>query len=303
MNSVVVCICCRNVSKDLVNLLNSLDKLIIPHNFKIEAIIVINNKNKKYKNSLKFKRLKISFFYELKVGIPSARNKCLKVIKNKKFKYGSFLDDDCIVDKDWLVNHLNLLEENKNIDIVTGPQFSKSNKLFHKIIMPNYHHKQYLKWAATNNVIFKKKIINSQLKFDESLNIIGGSDQLFFKKLNKKGFNILWNSKSIVFEKKYSSRDKFRWFLKRCLRYGSSGVIIDKAVYGLILGNILSSSKILYLIILPVIKIYDIFFNFKKFVLFFLMSYTKALGRMMGILGIYVYDYKNDLIEIKNEKK
>ena len=134
MNSVVVCICCRNVSKDLVNLLNSLDKLIIPHNFKIEAIIVINNKNKKYKNSLKFKRLKISFFYELKVGIPSARNKCLKVIKNKKFKYGSFLDDDCIVDKDWLVNHLNLLEENKNIDIVTGPQFSKSNKLFHKII-------------------------------------------------------------------------------------------------------------------------------------------------------------------------
>ena len=37
-----------------------------------------------------------------------------------------FFDDDCIVDKRWLIENLNFIKE-YNCDIITGPHQSKNN--------------------------------------------------------------------------------------------------------------------------------------------------------------------------------
>ena len=43
-----------------------------------------------------------SILLSVKDNIPSSRNVFLKFIKNKDFQYAGFLDDDCLVDINWL---------------------------------------------------------------------------------------------------------------------------------------------------------------------------------------------------------
>ena len=50
----------------------------------------------------------------------------LKFIKNKEIQYAGFLDDDCSVDKDWLLNMVKFVNQN-DCDIVGGPQKHKIN--------------------------------------------------------------------------------------------------------------------------------------------------------------------------------
>ena len=56
--------------------------------------------------------------------------------------------------------------------------------------------------------------------------------KLFFRKLNKKKFIIKWNKKSFITENFNPQREKNTWFIKRNLRYGYSGNLIDKKIYG-----------------------------------------------------------------------
>ena len=74
---------------------------------------------------------------------------------------------------------MNVLKKNK-ADIVTGPQFSKSNNLFLKVMERNFKNGSKIKWASTNNVFFKSSTIKNNLKFSSLLNKTGGEDQLFF---------------------------------------------------------------------------------------------------------------------------
>ena len=111
---------------------------------------------------------------------------------------------------------------------------------------------------------------------------MGGSDQLFFSKLNKKRFIIRWNKKSFITEKFNSEREKRSWFFKRNLRYGYSGNLIDKKVYGKI-GLIVIFIKLIYLIsvalflvLIPSSK------NYIK-VSFLLL---RATGRFIGLLQL-----------------
>ena len=61
---------------------------------------------------------------------------------------------------------------------------------------------------------------------------MGGSDQLFFSKLNKKKLIIKWNTKSFTTENFDLQREKKKWFFRRNFRYGYSGNLIDKKIYG-----------------------------------------------------------------------
>ena len=69
----------------------------------------------------------------------------------------------------------------------------------------------------------------------------------FLAKLNKKRFIIRWNEKSFITENFNAEREKRTWFFKRNLRYGYSGNLIDKKIYGKI-GLIVICIKLIYLI-------------------------------------------------------
>ena len=267
--------------------LNSLKSLKIPSNYNIKMVFVLNPKIYIIRNSLKnlLNNIDYSILLSVKDNIPDSRNVFLKFIQNKNFHYAGFLDDDCLVDSNWLLNMVKFVNQN-DCDIIGGPQkhIVKNNNFidYYNCLEPNRPHAKSVKWIATNNCFFSKKIFRkAKVFFDSKLARVGGSDQLFFRELSKKKFIIKWNKKSFIIENFSQEREKKLWFLRRNLRYGYSGNIIDKKIYGK-LSIIVILFKLVYLltgalllIIIPSRKNY-----IKAFFLLF-----KASGRFIGLLN------------------
>jgi hypothetical protein len=112
---------------------------------------------------------------------------------------------------------------------------------------------------------------------------IGGSDQLFFKKLTMIKFKCGWNINSKVIENIHIDRENIYWFLKRNLRYGYSGNYIDKIIYGKMIGSIINFLKALFLLNLSIIYVFLIFTkkNFYKSLFYFFRS----AGRILSIFN------------------
>ena len=270
-------------------LLKSLNSLKRNLNYNLNIIFIIQKKNvlfekfvkKKLSKNVKYKIIKSS-----KNSIPYSRNLYLNYIRKKRFNYGGFLDDDCIIDKNWLINMIKFIRRNK-CDIVGGPQrhiVKKTKfKIFFDLIEPKRENGRIVDWIATNNSFFSSKVIkNNQIYFDEQLTNYGGSDQLFFKLLSKKDYVIRWNSNSIVYENYQSNREKNKWFFKRNLRYGYSGNIIDFKIYGSFLGLIVILLKIIFLITKSLIFI-CIPLNYNYLKSYFYL--VRAFGRIAGIFN------------------
>ena len=287
MNIYICSLLSKKNLKFLKSHLNSLNSLKIPSNCNLNMVFVINPKIYFTRNLLKnlLNDKDYSILLSVKDNIPDSRNVFLKFIKNKDFQYAGFLDDDCLVDINWLLNMMKFVNQN-DCDIVGGPQKHKvKNDIYtdyYNCLEPDRSHGKSVKWIATNNCFFSKKIfIKTKVFFNPKLARVGGSDQLFFSQLNKKRFIIKWNKKSFITENFSHEREKRAWFLRRNLRYGYSGNIIDKEIYGKI-SIIMILFKLVYLvgsafllIIIPSRK------NYIK-ALFLLL---KALGRLIGLLN------------------
>ena len=275
--------------KFLNKFLASLNNINIPNNFRLKIIFIIEKKNFIYLNLIQKKLINKKFEILLidVAGIPQSRNMFVKYLKKNISYYAGFIDDDCVVPENWLKNMVKFIKKNK-CDIVGGPQLHKvSNKFYldlFQLIEPQKLHGQKVDWVATNNSFFKSKILKrSNIKFDENLKNIGGSDQLFFKRLSHQKYKCKWNLKASVTESKQSERENISWFLKRNLRYGYSGNYIDKIIYGKIIGIFLNFFKIFVMLLFS--SFYLVLFikknNFYKS-LFYLF---RSIGRLLGILN------------------
>ncbi len=287
-NKILFCICTKNrklkLSKNLLSIRNLRDY----PKYNIEVILVSNDKAN-YSDLLnRFKNnIKINFFRESFPGVVFPRNKILKILRKKKFDYAAFIDDDCVIDKNWLISMMNVIKK-KKVDIVAGPQLSKSNNIFLKIMERNCKNGSRIKWASTNNVFFHSNIIRNNINFSIQLNKIGGEDQLFFSELFKTGKSFLWNSYAPVYEFRDARRENFRWFFKRNIRYGTSSTIIYRILYG----NFNGSFVVLIKLISDLIKF---FINLSKAIISrkYFFSSLMYLIRIMGIfLGIFGYQEK-----------
>jgi succinoglycan biosynthesis protein ExoM len=239
-------ICTNGNFKNLRKCLLSINNL--NYNYNIKIILIDNNPKLNTKNRIKkiFLKKNISLILseELRRGIPYARNKSLNISKKNKSIFTAFIDDDCIVPKDWLKQMLKTIYE-KKAQIITGPQIPLSKNLYEQALVRKCKHRSYVKWAATNNFFMKYNILNNKkLYFDQNLNK-GGSDQLFFLKLSKAN-KIVWNNKARVFELPNTKRTNIKWFLLRNIRYGSTSSYIYKTIYGSNYGNIICLFKFCY---------------------------------------------------------
>jgi succinoglycan biosynthesis protein ExoM len=295
----LTCICTYKRNISLYKCLKSIEKIILPINSHLTILIVdntINNNSYSLINKIKKKyRFKIIYINERKRGIVNARNKCLKKAKNINCDYISFIDDDCTIDKNWFKN-ISKLIMNNNADIITGPQIYKNNKnnlaeIFEKKITTN---NSYVKWAASNNVLFKKKILlKENIYFDINLNKFGmGEDQLFFLTLNKLGYKILWSKNLKVFEKVHSHRSNLNWIANRSFRLGVLGMYIDVKSHGLVNGYIINYLKFFYYFFFSFISLLKI--NQKYYCYQFFNLFIRSIGRLLSpfIFGTIEF-YKN----------
>ena len=287
MNIYICSLLSKKNLKFLSSHLKSLNKLKIPGNCKLKIIFVINPKIYIVKNLLKNFLVDIDYLIleSIKDNIPESRNVFLKFLRNKNVQYAGFIDDDCIINKYWLSNMIKFVNQN-NCDIAGGPQYHDiKNKIFqnyYDVLEPVRYHGQLVSWVATNNCFFSNKVFKkTNVLFDKKFASVGGSDQLFFSKLNKKKLIIKWNAKSFTTENFDLQREKKKWFFRRNFRYGYSGNLIDKKIYGKI-SLLIILLKTLYLLS---ISLFFLLIPSRKNYLRALFLFLRALGRFVGLLN------------------
>ena len=296
---IAICICFSKKNEiHHHKIINNLNIIKIPKECNLSFYLVVNNNPTKLidliKKIITNKKINIFILNSVKKDIPNTRNIFLLKIKNKNLDYVGFLDDDCKINRNWVFLMTNFITKYK-CDIVGGPQYHKVTNLKYKklynILEPPNTNKQNIRWVATNNCFFKKKILDkTNLLFNQYLKNIGGSDQLFFRKLKKKGFSIMWNSKASIEEYLQVDRENYIWFLKRNFRYGYSGLIIDKNIYGKKIGYLMNISKIILLFFLSLINLFLIFreYNLIKSLFYF----VKGSGRLVSMFGYKINKYQ-----------
>ena len=287
MYDIIFLVCTKQKSLYFKSFLKSFSKLNFS-NKKIKLIIVENTIYKTQTDIIKKylkKNISFSYYKENKIGIPFARNKALKISEGYKTKYICFFDDDCEINKNWINKFYRHSYKNK-IDIVTGPQIPKTKNEFVKLLSRKKKNKSKIKWAATNNVIFRQDIIKKEkIKFSNKLFQIGGSDQLFFMQLSRKGYKIEWCSDLKVFENIPKKRQTLDWFVKRNFRYGVSSKIIYTSAYGIILGSAFLVFKFIYELVLSLSYLLILPLNRKINFFKFLMYFTRSFGTIIGTFG------------------
>lgn len=299
MKTLVICICTYKRNESLEKCLKSLKKLNNTKKIKIIILIIDNTTN--YESFNLIKKIKKNFVYKIiqinekKRGVVHARNKALKKLKDLNPQYVSFIDDDCTVNRFWLINILKIIKKIK-ADIITGPQiYFKSKK---KINYTKYFEKKYdsnikrVKWAATNNVFFLYSIIKKQkLFFDKFLNKFGmGEDQLFFSKLNQKGYKIYWCKNIKVYEKNHNHRFNIHWLIKRSFRLGVLGHYIDNELHGNFTGYLINYLKSILYFLYTTISIFIIFNKNSR------INTINFLFRFLGrLIGPFIFNSMNFL--------
>ena len=287
IDKILICIPTFNRNKSLLACINSIKKLKEINSFNVQILVLDNSpSNTSYNLINKYKKkgnIKITQRHELKRGIVFARNKCLQISRDINPKYIAFIDDDCKVDKNWLINIFNLFNK-ISVDIITGPQKYEKNKNEiqndYSLLFEKKHKKKFLKvkWAASNNVFLRYDILkkNKKIIFDKNLNKFGmGEDQLFFSLISKRGYKIYWSSNIFVTEKMHPHRININWVKERSKRLGILGHYIDIQIYGMFLGIAINYLKSLYLIS------QTIFFYFNLF----------ALNRNLNLVNKYYRFY------------
>ena len=283
-------ICCRSYNRNLFNLLINLKKNYKPQIYKLNISIIFNTVNKiKTSESNQIKKILSNvpheILYERMKGVSFARNKYLNRIKNISVDFCCFIDDDCIPQKNFILNHLKFITKEK-CKIVTGPQIFKSKITFFRILERRFRQGDTIRWASTNNVFFKKSLLQNKLLFSTKVIKYGyGEDQLFFSKLSKNGEKIKWHNNK-VYEIVGKERKNLSWFLKRNFSYGLTGYLIERELYGNIYGIFVNLFKSLIYLFYLVIYLAIIIFNPKKYFLLSMSNLLRVCGRIIGLKNI-----------------
>ena len=296
MYKVLICIPTYNRNKNLLDCLNSIRKLNNKNYFRVNILVLDNSlKNTSRQVVYNFKKkykLKIYQAHEKRRGIVFARNKCLKISKILKPKYVAFIDDDCKVDKNWIKNIYELLNEVK-ADVITGPQKYEQKNNYSQLFEKKYYDNLVqVKWAASNNVFFKLAIIKDKGKiiFDKNLNKFGmGEDQLFFSTISRMGYKIYWSKKIFVTEKIHKHRSNLNWIKERSKRLGILGHYLDIKLHGKFIGYFLNYLKSIYFLFLSFFS-YTNIFNKKKN-LYFYNNFFRSYGKIIGPFKIKDIDF------------
>ena len=239
--SISVGICTRDRPVMLQSLLESLALLEFPDGKSVRVDIVENGDGSRGERVVEGMKAQIKcplyFHREPKVGIPFARNHLLHVAVNAGCDAIVFIDDDEIVEPDWLLALCDAAASQPRESVIQGRVISELPVSCDPVIANTFDRKkrvdgEILKSAATNNVLVPLSIVKTYgIYFDVSMANTGGTDTVFFSKASEVGYPILYASNAVVRETVPASRLTWRWLGKRKFRVGlleGSGRIAGK---------------------------------------------------------------------------
>lgn len=202
-------VCTHNRHKELVECLKSIKKL------KSEfSLFVIDSSDKKLSKS--YQKLVDKYIYDKSLK-PLSKKRNL-AIESSTSEFIAFTDDDCIVDKGWIVELLKGFKD-KKIACVTGltlpfkgyestnyekrysfGKIGKKEKVIEKKLINNL-------WRIGhgNNMAFRKEVFKKIGLFDEALGVgsegLAGEDTDMFYRIIKNGYKIVYNPNAIIYHK------------------------------------------------------------------------------------------------------
>jgi succinoglycan biosynthesis protein ExoM len=255
-----LCVCTFRRPEGINRALNSLIDAEIPQGWRAEFIVVDNDDRASASEIVKSisahrPAVVIRYFIEPKSGVSHARNRCLREARGSIL---TFIDDDEYVKSDWLVQLVLTLEQ-QQADAVFGPvipcfetappPWVESTGAHYRARFPTG---SIVDWknAQTNNVAFRRTLLNSGNMFSVYFTKTGGEDSLFFAKAAASGQKLVWCDDAIVTETVPIKRMTRRWVLERAFNGGRTFVRLQAirvsplayvfyAVYGLLLSILL----------------------------------------------------------------
>ena len=237
--NVFICIATYNREVGLTRLLNSLSKLRFIKCKNVGwQVVVVDNFSPKFPARQIVKEFQnkfpvpIIFGEETDRGIASTRNKAIALAKDCNFIV--FTDDDQIVDPLWL-DELLALQRETDADIVAGPVLPLFESTPPDWIIKGkfFDRKRYptgteIDYAGTGNMLIKRKwLMMFDGPFDVRLNLTGGSDTLYCRKVKDLGALIVWADDAITQEYNPPQRFTISWLLKRFYRMGTTLTLVD----------------------------------------------------------------------------
>ncbi len=224
----------------LVRLLKSFAQLKVPEGVECTVLIAENDDVPTVAAQVDTLRNQVPFDLQItlepKRGIPFARNRVLDMAIAGKFDFLTFVDDDQIVERDWLKKLYATIAE-RELDLVGGPRplmpepdvaLSKQNRIILQYIKEK-HASMRLKRAEliesgkearipiyTNNWILRMSTqARLGVRFDERLRYTGGSDTQFYKDIFEGGGLTGWSADARSVEVWPPKRLTFLYLYKR----------------------------------------------------------------------------------------
>jgi len=230
--NVVICICTFRNPVGLAKLLAAIDIQALDGTagHQLSIVVVDNDPDRSATEVLsgygRTGRFQLHAQYEPRRGLASARNAALDSNSVRNSDYFAFIDDDEHPSERWIQSLLDAVRASSTAVVigpvqpifrVHPPNWIIEGRFFSKCCdSPEGNYEGY-----TSNVMVRYSIVAAAgVRFDESLNQIGGEDVLFFKQLREKGHSIECVPEAIVFEDIPQDRASIGWLLRRWLRAG-----------------------------------------------------------------------------------
>jgi len=228
--NIIVGICTYNRPEYLKHCLASLLALKTPDEVTLTIVVVDNSPEQSVQAVVE--TAGAVYVREANRGLVFARNALLNYVLldhalssssgDQEVDYIGFIDDDEVVEPDWLINMLVAISETK-ADAVSGPI---------EIVLPA-DAPGYLKYAyqfseikayrqaktlPMGNVFFHTKLVKGGLRFDPKFNFIGGEDVDFFRRAGESGRVLYRCPQGKIYEYLTPDKASLSAFFRRVLR-------------------------------------------------------------------------------------
>lgn len=269
----------------------------------IEVIVVDNNASGSAKAIID--EIQPDFNWELKYtiepqqGISFARNRAIASC-SPHTNFIAFIDDDETATPSWL-DELLIVQQQFNADVVWGPNlpvFVDEN--VPKWVVkggffnpPRYPTGHLLKYAATNNVLIGKKLLEEMnARFEERFALTGGEDTYLFMSARRAGYKLIWADEAITYEWVPQSRTQMKWILQRGFRGSSTFSICERELYPMLPVILLRTATGLCRIVWGTCLVVALLFGQRHLFVKGLLRISQGSGLISGLAGFQHVEYK-----------
>lgn len=221
--SIVICTYnrCHDLNKTLESVFNMAYR-------SFEVIVVDNNSTDDTKNiALKYP---VTYIVESRQGVAYARNTGLEASSGQ---YIGFIDDDELVNEDWITGMLKGFTLDDSVGAVTGPVIPAYTievpvwmpEAFHgSDCGPDYRRLSSKELIGTGNSMFRAELVHD-IRFKTHLgrvksSLVSGEDTDFVQQLYDKGYGGAYSPQAIVYHMIPPERMTLGWFAHRYFAEG-----------------------------------------------------------------------------------